>query len=103
MAWWAAWLGLAAAEESRPEPLEVAIASELERAWDVLVQQPDPPHYASVAVEDRWRTTIHAADGLVSASETARERSLDVDLRVGTPDLDSTHSLRGLSAMEEDE
>ncbi|MBA2320331.1 MAG: hypothetical protein H0V89_04165, partial [Deltaproteobacteria bacterium] len=103
MAWWAAWLGLAAAAESRPEPLEALLASELERAWDVLEDRPDAPHYAAVAVEDRWRTSISAVDGVVSQSEGQHERALDVDLRVGTPGLDSTHSLRGLSAMEEDE
>jgi TldD protein len=103
MAWWTLWLGLAAAEESRPEPLESLLVAELERAWDLLAREPVRPHYAAVAVEDRWRTTLSAGDGVVAQSETQRERALDVDLRVGSPELDSTHALRGLSAMEEDE
>jgi predicted Zn-dependent protease len=103
MAWWLLIGGLALAEESRPAPVETLIADELARAWHVLEDEPDPPHYASVAVEDRWRTTVNATDGVVATSESQRERSLDVDLRVGTATLDSTHALRGLSAMEEDE
>ncbi len=97
------WIGLAHADESRAAPLEVVMVEELDRAWQVLLNEASPPHYASVAVEDRWRTNINATDGVVASSQQQRERALDVDLRVGTPGLDSTHALRGLSAMEDDE
>ena len=44
--------------------------------------------------------TISAQGGTIAASREEDSRVLDVDLRLGTADLDSTHVLRGFSSME---
>ncbi|MBW1877039.1 MAG: acyl-phosphate glycerol 3-phosphate acyltransferase [Deltaproteobacteria bacterium] len=80
--------------------VEEVLSSELDRAMAVFSEQDEKPHYAAVVVEDREQGTISARDGALSASSLKRERLLDVDIRVGDPALDSTHQLRGFSAME---
>ena len=69
--------------------------AELERNFDVLAREPVPPYFLSYAVNDRRTTTINAAFGSLLASNENRTRMLDVDLRVGSYDQDSTHQLRG--------
>jgi len=80
--------------------VEEILTSELDRAMAVFSEREEKPHYAAVALEEREQGTISARDGDLSASSLDRERLLDVDLRVGDPSLDSTHQLRGFSAME---
>ena len=70
------------------------LQAELERNFDVLATEPVPPYFLSYAVNDRRTTTINAAFGSLVASDEHRARLLDVDLRVGTYDRDSTHQLR---------
>lgn len=80
--------------------LEEVLVTELDRAMETFSAQPEKPHYVALAVEDRETVSIQARGGTLGRSEADHERLLDVDLRVGTPELDSTHSLRGFSAME---
>lgn len=92
-----AWMTASAAD------VEAIVASELARAWPVLQAEAEPPHYAAVAVNDwRWVDVV-SHDGALVRSELSEGRLLDVDLRVGTPQLDSTHTLRGPSAWDDDE
>ncbi|TNE86179.1 MAG: hypothetical protein EP330_23120 [Deltaproteobacteria bacterium] len=66
----------------------------------VFSAQEEKPHYLALAVTDRDSVQVHARGGTVGGSTENHERILDVDLRVGTPELDSTHVLRGFSALE---
>lgn len=81
----------------QPAPLAELMASELERSMEVLQQQDDPPHYCSLAVTDDAVIDVEATAATLGESQETNRRYLDVDLRVGTPDLDSTHPLRGTS------
>jgi predicted Zn-dependent protease len=90
-------LALGAAQAATVEEI---LTSELDRAMAVFSEQDEKPHYAAVVVEDREQGTISARDGALAAATLDRKRLLDVDLRVGDPALDSTHQLRGFSAME---
>ena len=86
------------------DALEQVLVSELERAnahWATL--ETGRPHYVAVAIEDRDEITLRANDGALSIRNRHQSRTLDVDLRVGTPELDSTHTLRGFSALEGEE
>jgi predicted Zn-dependent protease len=78
------------------------LVDELGRAWKVLDVRDEKPHYAAVSVQDAWTLSIGASAGAVSRDQDTNRRYLDVDLRVGTPELDSTHALRGFSSLEED-
>ncbi len=72
----------------------------LAEALTTLSQQDFPPHYIALALEDTENVYISSAWGAIDDSRTTRARTLDVDLRVGSPTLDSTHQLRGFSKYE---
>ena len=79
-------------------PTEEVVVEELDRAMAVLSEQDETPHYVAVTVTDIDRVLIRAfVDTLVHSNRNPR-RYLDVDLRVGTPELDSTHPMRGSSS-----
>jgi TldD protein len=93
--WWWTFVALAGA----PSGLEAVLAEEQARAWQVLAARPEPPHYLALAVRDTTSLHLAASMGVVSRTQRAVTRDLDVDLRVGTPELDSRHALRGFSAL----
>ncbi|MCB9742575.1 MAG: peptidase U62 [Alphaproteobacteria bacterium] len=86
--WWT-WIAAAAAAT----PLDV-VAEELERAMPALQAQEDPAHYAAFTLTETWSVQLSATDGTFSRLDEDHGRSLTVDLRVGEPELDSTHHLR---------
>jgi predicted Zn-dependent protease len=78
-----------------PDPVVEVLAEELQRAFTVLEQKPAPAHFLSYQVtdEDNWR--LAASHGALLGVRHDRQRSLDVDLRVGSAERDSTHRLPG--------
>ncbi len=94
------WFLVLAMASALATPVEAVLVDELDRAMAALAQRDEQPHYVALAVEDIDQVQVSVRDGALSQSATLRERFLDVDLRVGTPELDSTHALRGFSAME---
>ncbi len=93
---WVLWTALAHAAT----PLPDLLASELDTAMQALAGEPEPPYYVALAIEDERRVRIAARYGAIARSEDERARALDIDLRVGSPALDSTHELRGFSSLE---
>ncbi|MBN2800404.1 MAG: hypothetical protein JXX28_14790 [Deltaproteobacteria bacterium] len=91
---------LLAAALAAPEDV---LISELERSLAALPQAEEPVHYLALTVQDRDVLRLSASGGAVEQRARERRRTLDVDLRVGTPELDSTHALRGFSSLETDE
>ncbi|MEZ4319431.1 MAG: TldD/PmbA family protein [Myxococcota bacterium] len=81
-------------------PLVEVLSDELDRAVAVFDAQPETPHYIGVTVLEDHTVTLSAGSGTIDFRDDDRSRWLDVDLRVGTPELDSTHPLRGFSALE---
>ena len=79
-------------------PLPDVLESELHRAMAAFAARPDPPYYARLAVEEVEATHVAATAGTLRHRFAERRRWLDTDVRVGTPELDSTHPLRGMSA-----
>ena len=75
--------------------LEEVLSTELDRAMLALSTQPEKPHYIGLEVTESRTFGVSATDGTLSDSTRDVRRYLDVDLRVGTPELDSTHQLRG--------
>lgn len=82
--------------------LEAILVEELALAVDALSDRPDPPYYVALAVEDVESWTLLGRSGTVARSDHDRVRTLDVDLRVGSPELDNTRPLRGFSALDGD-
>ena len=83
--------------------LEAVLTAELDRAMAVLRQQEEAPYYVSLAVRQVESIDISAMEGALRSSTASTRRYLDVDLRTGTPELDSTHTLRGLSSLDDED
>ncbi len=60
------------------------------------------PYYVAVALREEMSLTLTTSHGTVWADTTEHRRLLDVDLRLGSPQLDNTHPLRGMSSMADD-
>ncbi|MCB9668974.1 MAG: TldD/PmbA family protein [Alphaproteobacteria bacterium] len=91
------WMGVAQAD-----PVIDLLAGELERADAVFSAQEETPHYTALTITETRQVEIGARAGTLDVRTDETERTLDVDLRVGTPTLDSTHPLRGFSALDGD-
>lgn len=85
------WFGAAAASE---DPLLDVIADELRRAKEELSDDKPPPYQLSAEMYDTQSISIRAEDGALHGISSNRGRYVDVDVRVGSPSLDSTHYLR---------
>lgn len=82
--------------------LEDLLVEELELAVDTLADQRDPPYYIALAVDETTSWTLLGRAGTLARSDHDHARTLDVDLRVGSPELDNTRPLRGFSALDGD-
>lgn len=73
-----------------------AMESELERTWKEVKRDPDAPlHFLGYTVTENRSEVVSAANGVITGDDSSHNRALDVTARVGSPDLDSTHELRG--------
>lgn len=69
---------------------------ELTRSMENLGQTAEPPmYYLQYAVTQLDRYDLSVTDGGLNAPNSSSRRYLDVDLRVGSMALDSTHEIRG--------
>ncbi|MFT4976742.1 MAG: TldD protein, partial [Myxococcota bacterium] len=85
----------ASATEAVDEDVLMSVASaELERLWGELSEQPEAAYWIELGIVDRSVVEVQATHGAASAVSGYRVRLADVDLRVGTPELDNTHKLR---------
>ncbi len=80
---------------AQPSVLLDAMSQELNRNFTVLKQKGDPPPYfMSYEVTDLDYRSISGTLGTVGAPTGGRSRSLDVSVRVGSPQLDNYHRVR---------
>jgi len=83
-------------QKAAPSPVTQALEQEVKRAFDLLQQRGNPaPYFISYSVKENESVNIEASLGALSSSDKDRSRLLDVDVRVGNYDLDSTHQIRG--------
>lgn len=87
-------VGVAAVSNPKP-PLVDLLQAELTKAVTGLSAQPEPLYALGYQVTDRTEVSISAQDGGIVQSKRERSRSLDVDMRVGTYQLDQTKALPG--------
>src|SRR5215813_6496470 len=84
------------AQKPSPSPVSQALELEMARAFQVLKQKGNPaPYFLSYSVRENDSLDIEASLGSLRSSQKDRSRLLDVDVRVGDYDLDSTHQIRG--------
>jgi TldD protein len=72
----------------------VALEAELQRAMKELKEQSPAPYFIAYEVHDRSNVSIEARNGALFGSGSIHTRVMDVDVRVGSHKLDSSHSLR---------
>jgi hypothetical protein len=94
------WLLPALAVAAEPDPVLAAATAEVDRAVAELKGIDDPPYYLGVEVTESDSVTITAEDGAIYSVRPSHFRRLDVDARVGTGALDSSHALRSGSGDE---
>ena len=88
-----AWWALAA--PAHADYLDL-LQAELERSVKNLAASGDAPlFYLEYEVTERHSVSLAVRDGARVAPESEHRRYLDVDLRVGSPELDNTHEIRG--------
>ena len=74
------------------DPVLKAMQGELSRATMELGKAEQPPYYVSYTVYDQEYTVLVGAYGSILTATAARRRQADVTMRVGSPELDNTHS-----------
>lgn len=90
------WLLLAAAAHAASDdPVVAALETELDRTLSALRGEEAAPYFLGYRVLDERRIWVTARYGARASRSDWRGRGLDVDARIGTPELDSTHVLRG--------
>lgn len=91
----------ASAESPLPPVLE-ALVKENARVYAALSALPDRPvYYLSSAVTGTEQVRVVATFGGLAERHRERERLLDLDLRIGSPQLDQTHRQAGEGAGEQ--
>jgi predicted Zn-dependent protease len=84
------------AQKSTPSPVLQALQQEMKRVFVVLKQKGDPaPYFINYSVQETSSVDIEASLGALRSSNSDHSRLLDVDVRVGDYQLDSTHQIRG--------
>ncbi len=96
------WSLCLAAALAQPSPLAQLLTDEVERATSEMEDDAEVPYYIAASIE-RWQeATLSARDGVVASERRDDSSYLDIDLRIGSPQLDTTHPLRGFSSLEHD-
>jgi TldD protein len=89
-------LAFVSAAAAQPSVLLDIMSHELDRNFTVLKQKGDPPPYfLSYEVTDEEHRSVSASLGSIDFSGGGRSRVLDVSARVGSPQLDNYHRVRG--------
>lgn len=89
-------LAQATGQKAPLNPIMRALTEELNRAATAFGQGADPaPYFMSYSVDDIQSTDVEASLGALRLSHISHSRLLDVDIRVGDYQLDSTHPIRG--------
>ena len=83
-------------------PLVDTVATELERIHSHLSTEDDPPHWMAVGVTTTESVSFSASNGVTTEPYRSRSRLADIDVRVGTPELDSTHKIRDAGWFDDD-
>jgi TldD protein len=74
-----------------------AMKTELRRSMDALKREPNPPYFIAYTITEVRSWTISSSFGQTQYNDSARTRTLDVEVRVGNYDLDSKRQIRGAS------
>jgi TldD protein len=74
-------------------PILDVMKAEIDREMAVLRAQKDPAHYLAYQLVEQRIVNLEADGGALIADSDDAARNLDVEVRVGTPELDNTRAL----------
>src|SRR3974390_3430858 len=77
--------------KASPDAVLQAMQGELNRAKTDLAKSDPAPYFLSYTAYDQDQIFIAAAYGALLSDTAVKRRSVDVTMRVGSPDLDNTH------------
>jgi TldD protein len=83
---------------SSQEPLLDILEKELLREFSDLKKQEMPPYYLSYRVAEQSVMSIYGSFGTLDRIQRTSSRLLTTMLRVGSPELDNFHEIRGTSS-----
>jgi TldD protein len=86
---------LASAAPGEDDVVLSALQAELVRTLEAWKGDAAAPYFLSYRVRETRRWSISARFGALASSTENATRTLDVSARVGSPELDSTHPLKG--------
>lgn len=95
-------LQLAPAAAGAPDPLLTALSDELAHLMGSLQDAEEPPYWMQLAVVDRRVVEVQATHGAAVAISDGRQRVGDIDMRLGSPELDNTHKIRDAGWFSEE-
>ena len=84
------------------DPLLDVTADELDRAARMLADRDEPMYWLGFGVVDRHTYNVEATGGAAGRVGTHHVRLADVDLRVGSMQLDNTHKIRDAGWFADD-
>ena len=73
------------------DPVMLSLKQELGRSFSTLKKESTPPYFISYQLTDRRSITVNSTFGALTSSNDVLTRGLDIDLRVGNYQFDSTH------------
>ncbi|KAB2905575.1 MAG: hypothetical protein F9K40_06650, partial [Kofleriaceae bacterium] len=74
-------------------PILDIMAAENARSMAVLAKQPDPAYYLAYQIVEQRVVSLDAEGGAIVGDSDDTDRILDVEIRVGAPELDNTRAL----------
>ncbi|HTJ42633.1 MAG TPA: metallopeptidase TldD-related protein [Kofleriaceae bacterium] len=74
-------------------PLLDVMLSENQRWMRQFSQSPEPAYFLSYTITDQRLVTLEAEGGALVTDSDDTDRNLDVELRVGSPELDNSHPI----------
>jgi predicted Zn-dependent protease len=84
-----------AAAQTKPSPILEAMNTEMRRTMTDLKAEVNPPYFVSYAITETQYITLTASFGKIVIDDSNRTRTLDVEVRVGSYDLDNKRQIRG--------
>jgi predicted Zn-dependent protease len=79
----------------KTSPLLDAMKAELDRSMKTFGAQDPPAYYIGYTLTDSQRATVSGSNGALLSSDEVRNRWLEVAVRTGNYNLDSTHKVDG--------
>ena len=80
---------------AKPSPLFDAMKTELDRSMKTLGAQDPPAYFIGYILTDTDRVNVSGSNGALLTSEEGRNRWLEVSVRTGNYEVDSTHKVDG--------